>query len=77
MKRTLLLTSIAAICFASPALAASYYVVQNAKTHKCMVVLQKPSATSKNFVLLGADTGYKTKSEATSAMGTINECKST
>jgi hypothetical protein len=77
MKRKLLLTSIVAIGIASPALAASYYVVQNTKTHKCMVVLQKPSATSKTFVLLGADTGYKSKSDATTAMGTINECKST
>ena len=77
MKTKLLLISIVAICVAFPALAASYYVVQNTKTHKCMVVLQKPSETSKTFVLVGADTGYKTKSEATTAMGTINECKST
>jgi hypothetical protein len=77
MKTKMLLTSIVAIGVASPALAASFYVVQNTKTHKCTVVLQKPSATSKTFVLLGADTGYKTKSEATAAMGTINECKST
>ena len=77
MKKKLLLTSIVAICVASPALAASYYVVQNTSTHKCTVVLQKPSATSKAYVLRGADTGYKTKKEATSAMGTINECKPT
>jgi hypothetical protein len=77
MKTKLLLTSIVAIGVASPALAASFYVVQNTKTHKCTITLQKPSATSKTFVLLGADTGYKTRSEATAAMGTINECKST
>jgi hypothetical protein len=77
MKTKILLTLIVAIGVASPALAASFYVVQNTKTHKCTVVLQKPSATSKAYVLLGADSGYKTKNEATTAMGTINECKST
>ena len=77
MKATPLLTSIVAIGIVSPALAASFYIVQNTKTHKCMVVLQKPSEMSKTFVLVGAGTAYKTKSEATTAMGTINECKST
>jgi hypothetical protein len=76
MKVKLLFTSILAIGVASPALAAGFYVVQSTKTHKCMVVLQKPSATSKTFVLVGDGTIYKTKDEATTAMGKINECKS-
>ena len=77
MNRKLLLTSILAIGVTSPALAASFYVVQSTKTHKCMVVAQKPSEKSKTFVLVGDGTVYKTKAEATTAMGTINECKST
>jgi hypothetical protein len=77
MKTKLLLTSILAIGVASPALAAGFYVVQNTKTHKCMVVAQKPSEKSKTFILVGDGTVYKTKAEATTAMGTINDCKST
>ena len=77
MKK-LLLTSILTIGVASPAFAATYYVVQSTKTHKCTIVLQKPSekAKSKTFVLVGDSVGYKTKTDATTAMGTITECKS-
>jgi hypothetical protein len=77
MKTKLLLTSILAIGVASPAFAASYYVVQNTKTHKCSVSATKPSEKSKTLVLVGDGTVYTTKTEATTAMGTINECKST
>jgi hypothetical protein len=76
--KKLLLISILAIGVASPASAATYYVVQSTKTQKCMVVLQKPSEKAKNktFVLVGESAGYRTKTEATAAMGAINECKS-
>jgi hypothetical protein len=64
------------IAVASPAFAASYYVVQNQKTHKCSVAKSKPSEKSKTVVLVGDGTVYKTKDEATTAMGAIDACKS-
>lgn len=66
-----------AVGMASPAFAASYYVVQNTKTHKCTVAKTKPSEKSKTVVLVGDGTAYPSKKEATTAMGTIDACKST
>jgi hypothetical protein len=75
VKTKLIIASILVTALASPALAASYYVVQNTKTQKCTVVTKKPAAKSKTTVLVGDGTVYKTKSEATTAIGTIAVCK--
>ena len=59
--------------FVTPALAASeYYVAQNASTHKCSIVSKKPDGTT--LTMLGTD-GFKSKSEAHSAMRGMTECK--
>ena len=74
LKVKLLVASIVMVGLASPAFAASYYVVQNSKTHKCSVSTSKPSAKSKTTVLIG-DASYKTKKEATDAMTAAEACK--
>ena len=56
----------------TPALAAQYYVAQNTTSHKCSIVSHKPDG--KTLTMLGAD-GFKTKSEAESALKGMSECK--
>jgi hypothetical protein len=75
MKGKLILACVLAAGVASPALA-DFYVVQNSKTHKCSVAKNKPSEKSKTVAVVGDGTAYKTKAEATSAMGTMDACKS-
>jgi hypothetical protein len=75
MKVKLLLATLVVVAVANPALAASYYVVQNSKTQKCSVATTKPSSTSKTSAVVGDGTAYKTKDEATTAMTTADACK--
>jgi len=77
MKTKLVLACALAVGLASPSFAASYYVVQNTKTHKCTVATTKPSDKSKSVLLVGDGTAYASKKQATTAMGTIEACKST
>ena len=77
MRTRLVLACVLAVGLASPSFAASYYVVQNTKTHKCAVAATKPSEKSKTMVLVGDGTAYASKKEATTAMGTIDVCKPT
>jgi hypothetical protein len=74
MKTKVVLAGLLAVGLASPALE-DYYIVQNSKTHKCSVATTKPSEKSKTVSLVGDGTAYKTKSEATTAMGTMDTCK--
>jgi hypothetical protein len=74
MKTRIVLACALAVGLASPALA-DYFVVQNSKTNKCTVAAAKPSEKSKTVVLVGDGTAYKTKAEATTAMGTMDACK--
>jgi hypothetical protein len=75
MNTKLVLACAVAIGLASPAFAASFYVVQNTKTHKCTVAKTKPSEKSKTVVLVGDGTAYASKKEATTALGTMDACK--
>lgn len=59
---------------AGPALADSFYVVQDAKTKKCAITETKPT-TSETTVVSG-DTVYKTRTEAQTGMKTIKVCSS-
>jgi hypothetical protein len=74
MKSKLVLACVLAVGVASPAWA-DYFIVQNNKSHKCSVAKNKPSEKSKTVVLVGDGTAYKTKAEATTAMGTVDACK--
>jgi hypothetical protein len=75
MKLKVMLACLMVASLASPAFAATYYIVQNNKTHKCGVTTKKPSEKSKTSVVVGSATGYTSKQEATSAMGGLQECK--
>ena len=74
MKSKILFACLLAVGVASPAWA-DYFIVQNNKTHKCSLAKTKPSESSKTVALVGDGTAYKTKSEATTAMGTMDACK--
>jgi hypothetical protein len=55
--------------------ATSYYIVQDVKTKKCMIVDKKPTASE--GTLVGPDgTVYKTRTEAEGAMKTVKVCTS-
>ena len=56
MRTKFVLACALAVGLASPSFAASYYVVQNTKTHKCTVAATKPSEKSKTMVLVGDGT---------------------
>ena len=75
MKLKVMLACLLAASLVSPAFAATYYVVQNNKTHKCAVTTKKPSDKSKTSVVVGSTSGYATKKEASDAMGGMQECK--
>ena len=67
------LTGLLVAGFVTPAVAASeYYVAQDTTSHKCSVVSKKPDGTKE--IMLGTD-GFKSKSEAHSAMKNMTECK--
>jgi hypothetical protein len=71
--KTYLVAGLLAAGLVTPALAAhQYFVAQNNSTHKCSIVSHKPNG--KNLTMLGAD-GFKTKSEAESALKGMSECK--
>ncbi len=68
-----LIASLLVAGFVTPAFAAhQYYVAQNNSTHKCSIVSRKPEGTK--LTMLGTD-GFKTKSEARTAMNGMSECK--
>ena len=58
--------------FVTPAFAAEFYVAQNATSHKCQVISKKPDG--KTMMMLGTE-GFKTKSDAETAMKGMTECK--
>jgi hypothetical protein len=58
--------------FVTPAFAAEFYVAQNATSHKCSVMSKKPDG--KTMMMLGNE-GFKTKSDAETAMKGMTECK--
>jgi hypothetical protein len=75
MNAKVFVAAILAASVATPAFAATYYVVQNTKTQKCSVAATKPSATSKALTLVGDSAGYQKKKDATAAIATVEACK--
>jgi hypothetical protein len=63
------------VALTSPVSAATYYVMQSTRTQKCSVALRAPLAKSKAYKLVGNDTGYQSRKEATDAIKTIGGCK--
>ncbi|HZP79468.1 MAG TPA: hypothetical protein VFB45_25260 [Pseudolabrys sp.] len=72
MRKIIVAAMLAA--FVTPAVAAEFYVVQDAKTKKCTVVDKKPTTTETTVV--GNGTVYKTREEATTGMKSVKVCTS-
>ena len=69
-----LVTAAALTVIAAPALAQSFYVVQDVKTKKCTITETKP--TSSEVTVVSGDTVYKTRAEAETGMKTVKVCTS-
>ena len=74
MKFKLALAALAVAGYVLPAAAqTTYYIVQDAATHHCKVVDQRP--TTKSVTVIGMD-GFPTEVAAQSAMKTTKVCES-
>jgi hypothetical protein len=67
--------AVTAAAFATPALAAEFYIVQDSSTKRCQIVEQKP--TSSTTVVVGDGKVYTSRTEAESALGSVQVCHST
>jgi hypothetical protein len=72
MYRKIILAAALAASFAAPAFAATYYVAQNATSHKCSVTTSKPDGTK--IIQIGTST-FSSKSAAEKAMDADAACK--
>lgn len=72
MKSRLALAAAVLAVAALPALAQTFYVVQDKSTKKCTVVEQKPA--SETVVIVGDGKVYTTRAEAEAAVKTITVC---
>jgi hypothetical protein len=74
MRMKLLIAAAGFAAFATPSLAAEFYIVQDTGTKRCTIVEQKP--TSQTTVVVGPGTVYTTRTEAEGAMKTVKVCES-
>jgi hypothetical protein len=70
-----LLACILVVSLASPASAATYYVWSSNRTQKCSVAIRKPLLQSKAYTLVGNESGYKSRKEASDAIRSVGVCK--
>jgi hypothetical protein len=73
MKFRVVLAAAAIAAVATPALAQTFYVVQDTSTKKCTIVETKP--TTQTMVGVGDGKVYTTRTEAEAAVKTITVCK--
>ena len=71
--RKILAASALIVAFATPALAAEFYVVQDTATKKCTIVDKKPTVSTMT-VVSPSGTVYKTRAEAETGMKTVKVC---
>ena len=74
MRMKLLIAAAGLAAFATPSLAAEFFIVQDTATKPCTIVEQKP--TSQTTVVVGNGTTYTTRQEAEGAMKTVKVCES-
>lgn len=74
MKTKVIAASILLAAFATPALAAEFYIVQDTTSKKCTIVEKRPTVTT--MVVVGDGKVYATKAEAEGAMKTVKVCSS-
>ena len=72
MKFRVVFAAAALVGAATPALAQTFYVVQDTTTKKCTIVETKP--TTKTMVVVGDGKVFTTRAEAESAVKTITVC---
>ncbi len=74
MRRSIIITAALLAGFATQAVAAEFYIVQDSATKRCTIVDKKP--TTKTEVIVG-DNGkvYTTREEADTAMKTVKVCE--
>jgi hypothetical protein len=73
MPIRLLVAAAGLVAFATPSLAAEYYIVQDSSTKRCTIVEQRP--TTQTTVVVG-NKAYTTRTEAEGAMKTVKVCES-
>lgn len=73
MKFRIALAAAMIAAVATPALAQTFYVVQDTATKKCTIVEQKPTVST--MVVVGDGKVYKSRTEAEGAVKTITVCK--
>jgi len=73
MRIRLLVAGAGLVAFATPSLAAEYYIVQDSSTKRCTIVEQRP--TTQTTVVVG-NKAYTTRTEAEGAMKTVKVCES-
>ncbi len=74
MRMKLLIAAAGFAAFATPSLAAEFYIVQDTTTKRCTIVEQKP--TSQTTVVAGGGRTYTTRQEAEGDMKTVKVCES-
>ena len=74
MRVKLIVAATVIAAFATPSLAAEFFIVQDSSTKHCRIVEQRP--TTRTEVIVGPGTAYTTRTEAESAMKTITVCQS-
>jgi hypothetical protein len=73
MRMKLLVAAAGFAAFATPALAAEFYIVQDTTTKHCTIVEQKP--TSQTTVIVDNGRTFTTRQEAEGAMKTVKVCE--
>jgi hypothetical protein len=73
MRIKFLVAAAGLVAFATPSLAAEFYIVQDSSTKRCSIVEQRPTTTTTTVV--GGKT-YTTRTEAEGAMKTVKVCES-
>ena len=74
MRMKLLIAVAGLAAFATPSLAAEFYIVQDSTTKRCTIVEQRP--TSQTTVVVEGGRTYTTRQEAEGAMKTVKVCES-
>jgi hypothetical protein len=74
MRIKLLVAAAGFAAFATPSLAAEFYVVQDTTTKRCTIVEQRP--TTQTMVVVGPGMAFTTRSEAEASMKTVKVCES-
>jgi hypothetical protein len=73
MRIKLLVAAAGLVAFATPSLAAEYFIVQDTTSKRCTIVEQRP--TTQTTTIVGGTT-YTTRTEAEGAMKTVKICES-